>query len=167
MAIFNFLIKYTGSREIAQELIQDTFTRIWLAANTFKPGRGNFRSWLYTIALNLARDEMSKKQYTYRFYGPQDIYNDEKFEKDLKTPDPQTALEQKEIWDSVLNALSQLKPHLREVIIMKNYQHLKFREIAQVTQVPEGTLKARYHRAILVLKEILCPEEVNSHVKNV
>jgi RNA polymerase sigma-70 factor (ECF subfamily) len=73
-------------------------------------------------------------------------------------------LEKKEMQTSVANALGQLQPHLREVIIMKNYQHLKFREIARVTKTPESTLKARYHKAISELKKHLHAMEVTTHV---
>ena len=166
MQIFNFLSRYTGNREIAQELIQDTFTRLWLAAGTFDAKRGNFKSWVYTIALNLARNEMSKKEYTYQFLAPGEVHNYQEVEKDLESKGPDAVLEQKETRASIANALGKLNRHLREVIIMKNYQHLKFREIAQVTQTPESTLKARYHKAISELKKYLHPQEVNPHGQN-
>ncbi|UCH96609.1 MAG: RNA polymerase sigma factor [Candidatus Aminicenantes bacterium] len=165
MQVFNFLSRYTGHREIAQELIQDTFTRLWFASHTFDQKKGNFKAWLYTIALNLARNEMSKKEYTYQFLEPTEIHNYQKVEDDVHTGNrgPNAVLEQKEIQTSVANALGKLQPHLREVIIMKNYQHLKFREIARVTKTPESTLKARYHKAISELKKYLQTREVTNH----
>jgi RNA polymerase sigma-70 factor (ECF subfamily) len=155
MQVFNFLFRYTGNRGIAQELIQDTFTRLWFAAHKFDAKKGNFKGWLYTIALNLARNEMSKKEYTYQFLAPNEVHNFNQAEDDLQTKGPDAVLEQKEMQTSVANALGQLQPHLREVIVMKNYQHLKFKEIAQVTSTPESTLKARYHKAISELKKLL------------
>lgn len=154
--IFNFILRYTGSREIAQELIQETFTRIWSAAQTFDQNRGNFKGWLYTIALNITRNEMSKKEYTYHFLDVEEM-NERHHHPDDKNPNPHTVLEQDELKHAVATALGTLKPHLREVIIMKNYQHLKFREIAEVIDIPEPTLKARYHRAVALLKEKLSP----------
>jgi RNA polymerase sigma-70 factor (ECF subfamily) len=152
--IFNFILRYTGSREIAQELIQETFTRLWFAAHTFDQKRGNFKGWIYTIALNLTRNEMSKKEYTYHFLDVDDI---PECRHEAERPD--TILEQKELGHSIANALGKLNPYLREVIIMKNYQHMKFREIAEATNIPEGTLKARYHRAVALLKKYLDPKE--------
>jgi RNA polymerase sigma-70 factor (ECF subfamily) len=163
MQVFNFLLRYTGRRGIAQELIQDTFTRLWFAAHTFDAKRGNFKGWLYTIALNLARNEMSKKEYTYQFLAPDEVHNYRQVEDDPQTKGPVDALEQKEMQISVNNALGKLQPHLREVIIMKNYRHLKFREIAQVTDTPESTLKARYHKAISELKKHFHTMEVTTH----
>ena len=163
MQVFNFLFRYTGHRAIAQELIQDTFTRLWFAAHTFDAKKGNFKGWLYTIALNLARNEMSKKEYTYQFLAPDEVHNYRQVEDDPKTKGPDAVLEQKEMQTSVAYALGQLQPHLREVILMKNYQHLKFKEIAQVTGTPESTLKARYHKAISELKKRLHAMEVTTH----
>ncbi|MGD2090079.1 MAG: RNA polymerase sigma factor [Candidatus Aminicenantes bacterium] len=164
MQVFNFLFRYTGQRGIAQELIQDTFTRLWFAGHTFDPKRGNFKAWLYTIALNLARNEMSKKEYSYQFLAPHEVHHQHQVEDDLQTTGPDAVLEQQEMQASVVNALGQLQPHLREVIVMKNYQHLKFREMAQVTGTPESTLKARYHKAISELKTLLHAMEVTTHV---
>lgn len=159
MPIFNFVLRCTGSREIAQELIQETFTRIWFAAHTFDQKRGNFKGWLYTIALNITRNEMSKKEYSYHFLNPEQTPEYHRQEGEgLESENPEALLEQSELRDSIAHALGKLQPHLREVIILKNYQHLKFREMAEVTNTPEGTLKARYHRAIALLKEHL---EVN------
>jgi RNA polymerase sigma-70 factor (ECF subfamily) len=166
--IFNFILRYTGSREIAQELIQETFTRIWTAAHTFDQKRGNFKGWLYTIALNITRNEMSKKEYTYHFLDVDEVSEKQHRDHDDKNDNPHTLLEQNELKNAITTALGTLKPHLREIIIMKNYQHLKFREIAEATQIPEGTLKARYHRATALLKEKLSPmgstpAEVTNH----
>jgi len=157
--IFNFILRNTGSREIAQELIQETFTRIWFAAHTFDQKRGNFKGWIYTIALNITRNEMSKKEYSYHFLDVDEIPESRHQDEDLKNESPDTILEQKERSHVIANALGKLKPYLREVIILKNYQQMKFREIAEATNIPEGTLKARYHRAIALLKKYLDPKE--------
>ncbi len=167
--IFNFLLRYTGSRELSQELLQETFTRAWFSAHTFDLVGGNFGGWIYTIALNIARSEMSKKEYTYRFVDPS---TNREWLQDAEAPgndsttghlaiDPQVKMEQEEMKEQASRALGQLKPYLREVIIMKHYQHLKFREIATITGLPEGTLKARYQRGVELLKEFLNLTEVH------
>jgi RNA polymerase sigma-70 factor (ECF subfamily) len=165
--IFNFILRYTGSREIAQELIQETFTRLWSAAHTFDQKRGNFKGWLYTIALNITRNEMSKKEYTYHFLDVDEVSEKQHDHQDEKHENPHTVMEKNELRDSIATALGTLKPHLREIIIMKNYQHLTFREIAEAVNTPEGTLKARYHRAVALLKEQLSPlGDTAAEVKN-
>lgn len=160
VGVFNFVLRYTGNRELAQELIQETFTRIWTAARQFDQRKGNFRGWLFTIALNLTRTEMSRKEYTYRYLDVDEVPETHHRDDDeLKEDDPHTLLEKKELKHTVAKALGKLPAHMREVIIMKNYHHLKFREIAAATNTPEGTLKARYHRAVAALKGHLSPKD--------
>ena len=162
--IFNFVLRHTGSREIAQELIQETFTRVWFAAHTFDQKMGNFKAWIYTIALNLTRNEMSKKEYSYHFLDTEKINDFHDQSQLAESPSPNHILEQNELKDSIVRALGKLKSNLREVIIMKNFQHLKFREIAEASKLPESTLKARYHRAIDQLKKDLITAEDIHHV---
>jgi RNA polymerase sigma factor (sigma-70 family) len=162
--IFNFILRHTGSRGVAQELIQETFTRIWFASHTFDHRRGNFKAWIYTIALNLTRNEMSKKEYSYKYVDSEHIDHVPGQHQLVESRSPNDNMEQNERHDSIIHALEKLRPYLREVIILKNFQQLKFREIAEATQLPESTLKARYHRAIELLKKELITEEDNLHV---
>jgi len=55
----------------------------------------------------------------------------------------------------VSKILNQLKPYLKEIIILKHYHQLKFKEISEITNTPVGTLKARFHRAVAQMKELL------------
>ena len=162
--IFNFILRLTGNMGIAQELLQETFTRIWFASHTFDQKRGNFKAWLYTITLNLTRNEMSKKEYSYQYVNTGHIDQVPGQHQLAESRGPNDIMEQTERHDSILRALKKLKPHLREVILLKNFQQLKFREIADATRLPESTLKARYHRAIELLKQELTTGEDNLHV---
>ena len=155
--IFNFILRYTGRREIAQDLLQETFTRVWFAAHTFNLKSGNFRGWIYKIALNTTRNEMSKKHYEYGYNEWSELCGT-RHELNLPaTEQPDSKLFQSELRRIVADALGKLNPIFREIIILKHYQQLKFREIAEITNTPEGTLKARFHHGIARLKELLEP----------
>ena len=157
--IYNFIARYTGNRQIAQDLLQETFTRVWFAAHLFDQTGGNFRGWLYTIALNIARSEMSKKRYAYHYVEISEIpHHDEPRNPSSEEPDAHS--EHADLKDAVAQALGKLSPPLREIVILKHYQQLKFKEIAAMTRTPEGTLKARFHRAIAELKTLLEPMEL-------
>lgn len=159
MRIYNFILRYTGNREIAQDLLQETFTRVWFAAHSFNQASGNFKGWLYAIALNIARNEMSKKRYAYNYADVSEMaFKDEP--ANPRDEEPDARVEQADLQNTITQALAQLSPLLREIIILKHYQQLKFKEIAEMTQTPEGTLKARFHRAIAELKELLEPTEL-------
>src|SRR4051812_19578574 len=63
---FHLILRLAGNRQTAQDLMQETFTRVWTMARTFDPDRGSFKSWLFTIALNLTRSELGRKRYSVR-----------------------------------------------------------------------------------------------------
>ncbi|MGH7495877.1 MAG: RNA polymerase sigma factor [bacterium] len=119
---------YTGNKQIAQDLLQETFTRVWFAAHLFDQAGGNFRGWLYTIALNIARSEMSKKRYAYRYFEISEIpHHDEPMNPRSEEPDVQS--EHADLKATIARALGKLSPLLREIVILKHYQQLKFKEI--------------------------------------
>jgi len=159
MRIYNFILRYTGKREIAQDLLQETFVRVWFAAHSFNQAGGNFKGWLYAIALNITRSELSKKRYTYHYLEVSEITSSDE-PANPRAEEPDTELEHADLQDTVAKALGKLSPLLREIVILKHYQQLKFSEIAEMTRTPEGTLKARFHRALAHLKELLEPLEL-------
>jgi RNA polymerase sigma-70 factor (ECF subfamily) len=155
MAVFNFLLRYTGSREISQELLQDSFVRLWNTAARFDQARGTVRAWLFTIALNLARNEMSKKEHSRRQVSAGDITDQRKIQDRLPGMNPEEVLQERRLFRDLKTALASLAPHLREVVVLKHYHDCKFSEMAQITATPESTLKARYHKAVAELRRSL------------
>jgi len=149
---FNLILRLAGDRQTAQDLMQETFTRVWTMARTFDPARGSFKSWLFTIALNLTRSEMAKKRYAVRH-----VEAEEADGLVSREDGPDVLLARSEDGRRVAAALGGLDPLLREVVVLKVYHQLKFREIAEMTGTPEGTLKARFHRAVAALREVLRP----------
>ncbi len=159
--IFNFIYRSTGSRELAQELLQETFVKVWKSAEMFSQQKGRFKGWLYTVALNLTRSEMSKKEYSCRYSEIDDNYSGD---EDMRVIEPHSELEKEEMKLKVMRALKELPPFQREVVVMKLFEHLKFREIAEITETPVGTLKARFHRAVETLKSHFEEGEVADYV---
>jgi RNA polymerase sigma-70 factor (ECF subfamily) len=147
---FNLILRLTGDREMARDLLQEAFTRVWTMAHTFDAGRGAFKGWLYTIALNTARSELARKRHGVKHVEPQ-----EDMALAPEADDPEARLLRSEGRRRVEQALSRLSPPLREVVVMKVFHQLKFREIAAISRTPEGTLKARFHRAVAELREHL------------
>jgi len=149
---FNLILRLAGNREMAQDMMQETFTRVWTMAYTFRGDRGSFKGWLFTIALNLTRSELARKRHRVRHLAEDAV-------DDLVSPSdgPDALLQRSEASGRVTAALAQLTPDQREIVVLKVYQQLKFREIAEMTKTPEGTLKARFHRAVAELRERLAP----------
>src|SRR5262245_35130682 len=148
--IFNFLRRLTGDREAALDLMQETFTRVWTMGRLFEPERGRFKSWLFTMALNLTRSERRKKRYSAVHVGEEAADG-----PGAQGERPDARLVRIENEQRVARALAGLSPLMREVVVMRIYHQLKFSEIADITHTPEGTLKARFHRAVAELRDVL------------
>lgn len=154
-SVYNFILRYTNNRELAEDLLQETFTKTWFSSHSFDPEKGAFKSWLFTIGINLTRNEMIKKRYSYPHIDFEEVtLEDDSSNKEADEP-AGCFLEYTELKDTIASALEQLNPFLKEVIILKHYQRMKFSEISEITNTPEGTLKARFHKALGQLKKIL------------
>jgi len=132
--IFNFLLRYVENRPLAEDMLQETFWRVWQAAASFQAERGEFRSWLYRVALNVARTEMAHKRYGLDRLAPDTPSHEAACHPSTgREHDPAGLLEQQESRTLVEKALSGLSPSMREVIVLKCLEGMKFSEIASVT----------------------------------
>jgi RNA polymerase sigma-70 factor, ECF subfamily len=150
---FNYLWRLTGDRELAQDLTQETFTRVWRKAGTFDVAGNRFRGWLFTIAHNLTRSELARRRYRVRHLGPPALEG-----LASSAPCPYALLARGEERRRLAAAVARLHPPLREVVHLRVYRQLTFGEITALTGVSEMTLKVRFHRAVLRLRERLTPE---------
>ena len=157
--VFAMLLRLAGGRRaLAEEWLQEAFTRVWLGAGTHDPSRGEVRPWIYRIALNTARSEMARKGYR----APHVSLDESR----LDLPDERAGekgvaarLDEARRATAVAEALERLPDFMREVIVLRCSRELSFAEIAEVTGAPQGTLKSRFHRAVVALREALGPGE--------
>ena len=153
--VLGFALRIVGERTAAEDVLQETFWRVWKNAETFQPQRGSFTSWLFRIARNLAIDV-----YRRRNVRPQAISGDDNNASDLdQTPDPdmdvasqaQSALENKQI----RNALTSLPGAQRQIIELAYFHGMTRQEIAEVTGEALGTIHTRARLALQKLREEL------------
>jgi RNA polymerase sigma factor (sigma-70 family) len=154
--LFVALLRLAGRRALAEDWLQETFTRVWLAAGTHDPSRGEVRPWLYKIALNTARSEMARKRFRASHVSLD--------EAGLDLPDEAGAekrvaarLDEERQASAVARALQELPDFMREVIVLRCSRELSFAEISEVTGAPQGTLKSRFHRAVAALRGAVGP----------
>jgi RNA polymerase sigma-70 factor (ECF subfamily) len=150
--VFSVLLRLAGQRALAEEWLQEAFTRVWLAAASHDPARGAARPWIYAIALNTARTELSRK----RSRTPHVSIDDAGMDlPDASAGEPPllARLDGRRQADALADALRTLPAYLREVVVLRCSRELSFAEIAAVTGAPQGTLKSRFHRAVIALRE--------------
>lgn len=119
-----------------------------------------FKSWLYTIAVNYCREEARKKK-TNRALSLDNMRpgeGEESYrweESHHRRENPERQLRHTELSDILQKCLMELSPEQREVVIMKEYEGLKFREIAETLNISENTVKSRMYYGLEGLKKIL------------
>jgi RNA polymerase sigma-70 factor, ECF subfamily len=135
-----------AGEEAAEDLLQETFLRIHRAAARFVP-QSTFRTFLYTIARNLALNHRRDRRPAATLdSGPA---------LPARGPSPSESIESDERAVTVRRAVDGLSDVLRDVVLLRHYQGLSFKEIAAILEIPEGTAMRRMADALLRLRENL------------
>ena len=157
--LLNVIGRMLSSREEAEDIVQETFVRVYQHRQSF-----NFQhclsTWIYTIGLNLARNELRKRK-KFKHYDITEMQgNEAEFAVEMKLP---TRLP--EVLSSAINGLPE---KYRTAFLLRDVQELPYEEVAKVLNVPLGTVKSRVNRARMMLREKLKPrvEEYNALSKN-
>jgi len=168
--IYNFILRYLGNKELAREVSQKVFIRVYKNLNKLRdPTR--FSSWIYQIASNLCKDEIKKM--SNRDFISLDLIQENNENEGFRLPDglkeeehhqPDTKLNQKQVSNIVQKALQQLPEEQRIVIIMKEYQGLKFKEIAEALNQPLNTVKSRMYYGLNGLRKIFEQWQITEEV---
>ncbi|SRR6056297_385173 len=147
--LFNFLLKYIGDREVAGDIMQQTFVLMYKKLKKLKE-REKFKSWLYSIAINQSKNYFRKKREIN--FSEITINDDLEFnpgkEHQFKTNDQTSNL-------IIKQALQTIPREQRVVIIMKQYHNLKFTEIASILNEPVNTVKARMYYGLNALRKVI------------
>jgi RNA polymerase sigma-70 factor (ECF subfamily) len=157
-AVVSFLFRFTGDYRTAEDLGQETFLRVFKKVHDYN-STAKFSTWLYTIASNLAKDEFKRRSRhparSLDWKGGSDTTRDiPQVKADTTDSVPDVQLEHDEVRKNVKKALELLEAHDREILVLKDVQGLSYDEIAQVLELPMGTVKSRISRARTAFKEV-------------
>lgn len=148
--LMNFVGRIVSDRETAEELIQETFLRIYSQKHSYTPEYA-VSTWIYTIALNLARSELRKRKL--RRYLSLDFIKEE---TDAEIPD-KIDLRSESLAPIIEKAIEKLPEDYKTAFILCDIQRLPYQQIAEVLRVPVGTVKSRINRARSMLRDKLKP----------
>ena len=157
--LFSYLRRYLGSAEMAEDVFQATFLQVHLKCDLFEEGR-RFRPWLYTIATNAAIDarRRNKRHRMVSLDTPREQENEDVGRLvnllesgDLGPSDFAISAERSRL---VRKTLDELPESMTAVIHLIYYQGMKYREAAEVLEIPVGTVKSRLHSAITKLTDV-------------
>jgi RNA polymerase sigma-70 factor (ECF subfamily) len=158
--IYRFALRYCGDRQDAEEIAQDAFVRAFNALKSYQRSRIeelNLKPWIYTIALNVARNRVrSKKEPAVSL---DKVTAEGGGMVDPPAPadrsDPDHFAEVSDLSNSLVKALTELPPRYRSPVILRHIEGLSFAEIAVTLEQPVGTAKANVHRGVRLLRERL------------
>lgn len=157
--LYGFFYRLTGSRHDAEDLLQELFVRLVRTIGHYEHD-GRFDGWLFRIATNLVRDRVRRSRKGRAIRGEAGAADDEEGgpleqRPDLSAPPPTESLERAEQIDRMQAAIAQLPEGEREVILLRHFSQLSFREIAELMDTPLGTALARAHRGLARLRELM------------
>ncbi|MEZ4462799.1 MAG: RNA polymerase sigma factor [bacterium] len=152
--VFNFIYRSVGRKDIAEELLQDVFLRVIRNASSYQQS-AKFTTWLYTIARNICIDR-SRKKGGKELSLDQPVGDDDKstFLDQVVDGSSQMATDyDRDVFRQRLEqALAKLPDEQREVFVMREISDLKFREIAEILDIPVPTVKSRMRYALEALR---------------
>ncbi len=146
--VFRLALRMCGNEADADEVAQEAFLSAWKALPNFR-GDSQFSTWLYQLTSHAAIDLMRREK---RQIAAEDI-------TEVSAPDPgpspQQQAERSETRQAVRDAMGQLSPEYRQIVVLRFLQELSYEEIGAVLKLPPGTVKSRLNRAKSQLKDIL------------
>jgi RNA polymerase sigma-70 factor (ECF subfamily) len=156
----NFVYRTVGDRERAEDLVQETFVRVYRHLNRFDQAR-KFSTWIYTIAGNLAKNELRNRSRNPLVLFQAIMKNWESDYRPLEWEDPRNRPDdlyrKRFLREKVNEAVDQLPAHHRTVFVLRELHGKSYEEIAEITGCNLGTVKSRLNRARNNFARIIAP----------
>ena len=145
--VITVVYRMCGDSQLAEDMAQEAFFRAWKNLHSYKP-KSPFKNWLYRIATNATLDVIRRERETVTLESVQ-----------LRTidPSPETTLAEKEVGERVQQAVLELPPASRAVLILREYEGFSYKEIAETLGIPLGTVMSRLNYARTTLRQVLLP----------
>ena len=164
----NVAYQMTGDADLAQDVAQETFYRAYRSAATYKQ-IAKFSTWLYTIAINLCRNELRRRKrkiFSLEEMAERDEEPGVRVDIEDESTRPDREVEQRELGKLIKMAIDKLPDKFRQPLMLRDLQGLSYEETGKILNLPEGTVKSRINRGRQRVKEMLqpyldrtCPEE--------
>jgi RNA polymerase sigma-70 factor, ECF subfamily len=152
--VYAICCRFTSSDPEAQDLTQEVFLRVFRSLKSFRAGEGSFTVWLARLTRNLLIDHYRRTKLE---RATDSIEEQLPMLEDTQAASARTdgMLAGREASEMLQGALKKLSPELRETVILRDLEELEYKEIAQVLNVPEGTVKSRLNRGRAELARVL------------
>ena len=150
--IYTLAYRLTGDEEDARDVVQDAYIRAFKSIKRFR-GEARFSTWMYRITANCAATHLARRNKNRH----EELSNDEPIADSRPEIDPEGMAETGMLRDRVSEALAELPPRLRAVVVLRDIYDLPHEAIASELGITESAAKVRLHRARRKLRERLLP----------
>jgi RNA polymerase sigma-70 factor, ECF subfamily len=158
--LLNFVYRTTGDRERAEDLVQETFIRVYRHLHRFDQSK-KFSTWVYTIASNLAKNELRNRSRNplvlFQMFRKNDDSDSRPLEWEDNTYRPDDLFRKRHLKSMVDSAVDQLPEHHRTVFVLREMEGKTYEEIADITGANLGTVKSRLNRARNSFAQLIAP----------
>lgn len=150
--VFSLVYRMVRDRELAEDIAQETFVKVFNHLANYNP-KYKFSSWIFKIASNLAIDHLRKKEpKMVSLDGSRNATTSDEMEAtritvESKDENPEEFLEAKQLGAEIELAIGELRPEYRTAILLRHVEGRAYEEIAEIMDVPLGTVKTYIHRA--------------------
>jgi RNA polymerase sigma-70 factor, ECF subfamily len=151
--LYNSLLRVLRSSEDAADIVQDAFVRAYTKLDTFR-GTSAFYTWLYRIAFNLAMSHARRGHKTASLDDRKSLIGEEPMDGE---PTAEAGVMQQERAELVHAALGELSMDYRQILVLREIDGCRYDEIAEILDLPVGTVRSRLFRARLQMRDLLTP----------
>ena len=149
--LFNTILHVTGNREEAEDVVQDAFFQAYTKLDSFR-GNSSFFTWLYRIAFNLAVTRQRRKKVEAAARKQREAAAGDLSDADESPPERALREERASQLHAAINALSE---EHRAILVLRELEECSYEQIAEILEMPVGTVRSRLHRSRLQLREKL------------
>ena len=155
--VFRTAYLITGSKEAAEDALQEVFVSVWKSRHTYDPNKGKLTTWLHRITVNQCSKRKPGKT-------PATVSLEEKGVDlpEMKRSQPEDILVSKLEYDRLVKAMDKLDRRHRSVLVLRYFNDLSYQEIAEALEIPLGTVKSRLNQSLRYLKEQMNPGEAEA-----
>jgi len=154
--LYLFALRMTGKNELAEDIVQETFLKVWKKISSYKNGSNTFKSWVFTITRNTTIDQLRKKKMpVVSDFDTKDGNNylmDTVYDAETLPSNLIEKAEQKNMLEGALNSLS---IENKEILTLHYQDEMTFETIGKILKKPLNTVKSRHRRALSKLKDYL------------
>lgn len=153
--LMNFIFRFVGDKDTSADIVQDTMIKFYINKDSYQ-SFAKFSTWIYTIAANLAKNELKRRKRKKLFSISGGGEEDQPIDiKDKNSVMPDEAADGSIKNKIIQEALLKVKPVYREAVVLRDIQELSYEEIAEISGLSIGTVKSRINRGRAQLQELL------------